>query len=371
MNQETHYEVLGVPKEANIAQIRHAYRRLIFQYHPDRNQAKDAKEIFVRVTEAFEVLGDPSSRKRYDALLGSVPATEKEPKPQQRRAESRPKPKAEPEPEPVPDAPQPTIRNARVEITRLRTLLGRGKVGEAEQLARILTREVPDEALPYAVLGDMARNRGHMQRAAEFYALAIQKEPRNLHFQNQYEAAVKSTRLGPFTAGFVRQREPSVSSVIFAFALTSCCGFYIALDKELPLIREPKVLSTWTLGVIIMLFLSGLAMGAGLSVGGHLEPIYGATKNARFRTPVPIILGLVSLLNFWLATLGYALISGLRGSLNNSVAKMVAGVAAATLAVGCGASLNERLDALQVLLWGGNVAYFGGLLGWISAERLA
>ena len=38
MNQEDYYEVLEVEKNAGTQQIKEAYRRLAFQYHPDRNK---------------------------------------------------------------------------------------------------------------------------------------------------------------------------------------------------------------------------------------------------------------------------------------------------------------------------------------------
>jgi molecular chaperone DnaJ len=66
------YDVLGVEKTASEEDIRKAYRKLAFTYHPDRNVGdKEAEESFKRVQEAYEVLSDVQKRHKYD-LYGST-----------------------------------------------------------------------------------------------------------------------------------------------------------------------------------------------------------------------------------------------------------------------------------------------------------
>jgi curved DNA-binding protein len=64
-----YYKVLGVPRSASEAEIKKAFRKLAREYHPDvaRNK-KQAEEKFKEVNEAYEVLGDPAKRKKYDEL---------------------------------------------------------------------------------------------------------------------------------------------------------------------------------------------------------------------------------------------------------------------------------------------------------------
>ncbi|ALI98475.1 J domain-containing protein [Rufibacter tibetensis] len=50
------YRVLGVPFGAEMPQIRHAYRQLVLQYHPDRNQDPGAHVMFLQVQSAYEYL---------------------------------------------------------------------------------------------------------------------------------------------------------------------------------------------------------------------------------------------------------------------------------------------------------------------------
>ena len=60
------YEVLGVPKEADQATIRKAYKKLARQYHPDLNKDPKAADRFKEISAAYEVLEDEGKRALYD-----------------------------------------------------------------------------------------------------------------------------------------------------------------------------------------------------------------------------------------------------------------------------------------------------------------
>lgn len=69
------YVVLGLPREASIADVKRAYRRLARRYHPDINPGDDtAATIFRRVSEAYGILSDPGRRRQYDAGQYTPPA---------------------------------------------------------------------------------------------------------------------------------------------------------------------------------------------------------------------------------------------------------------------------------------------------------
>jgi curved DNA-binding protein len=69
MNQKDYYDILGVGKDAIQKTIKEAYRKLAFQYHPDRNKEDPAATDKMKdINEAYAVLSDVSKRREYDLL---------------------------------------------------------------------------------------------------------------------------------------------------------------------------------------------------------------------------------------------------------------------------------------------------------------
>ena len=63
------YRVLGVSRDASDDAIKKAYRKLVFQHHPDRNPGSAHAEPKIReINAAYEVVGDPDKRRTYDRL---------------------------------------------------------------------------------------------------------------------------------------------------------------------------------------------------------------------------------------------------------------------------------------------------------------
>jgi molecular chaperone DnaJ len=73
-----YYRLLGVSREASDEDIKKAYRKLVFEHHPDRNPEKTNAEARIReINAAYEVVGDPETRKSYDRLnWGDEPRAE-------------------------------------------------------------------------------------------------------------------------------------------------------------------------------------------------------------------------------------------------------------------------------------------------------
>src|SRR3954463_7143395 len=65
-NGSDYYKVLGVDKKASQEDIKKAYRKLARKYHPDTNKEPGAEERFKAISEAYDTLGDPEKRKKYD-----------------------------------------------------------------------------------------------------------------------------------------------------------------------------------------------------------------------------------------------------------------------------------------------------------------
>ena len=69
MEYRDYYRVLGIERQADEKEIKKAYRRLARQHHPDVNPGDaQAEERFKEINEAYEVLGDPEKRQKYDRL---------------------------------------------------------------------------------------------------------------------------------------------------------------------------------------------------------------------------------------------------------------------------------------------------------------
>ncbi len=67
MPKRDYYEILGLNKNATTEEIKKAYRKLALKYHPDRNSSdSNAEKKFKEINEAYQVLGDPEKRARYD-----------------------------------------------------------------------------------------------------------------------------------------------------------------------------------------------------------------------------------------------------------------------------------------------------------------
>jgi curved DNA-binding protein len=62
------YDALGVGRDATPEEIQRAYRKLARTYHPDVNKDPSAEERFKEISEAYDVLSDPETRRRYDAF---------------------------------------------------------------------------------------------------------------------------------------------------------------------------------------------------------------------------------------------------------------------------------------------------------------
>src|ERR671915_183025 len=67
MAQKDLYKILGVDKKASVDEIKKAHRKLVRQYHPDRNPGDAKAEArFKEIQAAYDILGDVEKRKQYD-----------------------------------------------------------------------------------------------------------------------------------------------------------------------------------------------------------------------------------------------------------------------------------------------------------------
>src|SRR3989442_13849179 len=66
-SKRDYYQILEVPRDSKLDEIKNAYRKLALKYHPDRNKSPGAEGKFKEISEAYAVLSDDEKRKQYDA----------------------------------------------------------------------------------------------------------------------------------------------------------------------------------------------------------------------------------------------------------------------------------------------------------------
>ena len=350
--RRTHYDILGVPEKATATEIRAAYRQLALKHHPDRSKAADATEKFARISEAYQTVSDPDRRREYDTLL----TLEAE---RASRASARVQATAA--------APQKTKANIASDLAKLAGFFSRGKFHEAESLAHTILEKHPRESVPFAVLGDIARARGEINHAANMYAHAVQMDPRNPLYQQRYEELLAKAAPG---AAAARGSQVQVAAVGAGVMVAGFASFYLALANEKPILPNIGPISTFTLGAIVMLFLVGVALGSAFTVGGLLDRFASVSFSSQGRISPTLALATVAVVSFWAAAILYAALGMTQRTLNVSVNRLLGATGGALLLATLAGVVSPVLNPWQVLLWGGNLVYIGGVCGWMTADAL-
>lgn len=76
MSSANYYEVLDVNKDSSADEIKKKYRKLSMKYHPDKNgSSRESEEIFKRISEAYDTLGNEAKKREYDFMNNMGSAT--------------------------------------------------------------------------------------------------------------------------------------------------------------------------------------------------------------------------------------------------------------------------------------------------------
>ncbi len=365
---QNHYETLGLSMHATQEAIRRRYRELVRQYHPDVNPSPQAKEKFLQIQEAYQVLSDPERRRHYDALLrlrmGEPPSARYS----QPRTASRSH-AAEPSRSQQSRASADELR--RVILQAERAFL-QGRMQDALYWAKQATRLAPRHAKGHEIIGDVYRTQGHYDAALNAYTYAIQLDPNNPDLQRKLESLLALTRARPTAPPSPVLRHLPALKLPPEWKLYAAQSlgwgavlFLLMLAYTVP--GTPMLLH-WSLNLVVYLGLAGFLAGFLMAVSRWVAPIGDAFPWRRRGGQIGaggVFLGL-SAFCFPLAVLLYTLLALTQGGLSRSVTRVFVVGSALTL----GFALLYPHDWFHTALFGGNLLFLSLMGGWYLADTL-
>ncbi len=348
----SHYETLGISSSATAEEIRRAFRQMALKHHPDRSSSSASQAKFLAAKEAYDVLIDPVRRESYDSTQRSRAAYEAE--------KAQPKPRPAPAP---PTPPKPASGPISVKMQRLASLFSRGQQASAEALAREILQQDPRQAMPYAVLGDIARGRGDLNEACRMYAYAAQFDATNPLYARRYEELLESAMVVTNRRGAQMVAGPSNSTGgLVGLGISALLGVGVAA-----LSFDGAVLLAGLLAA-----LAGFILGISFSLSNLVDPAESVMvtpgQRGNMRLGPSGFLFVLGFANFWLSA-GVGVVQFLvQQTANRSLARSFAAVAAVALVFILFGQVSGAVPLPVGWLWLGNVVLFGHLLGWILAD---
>ncbi len=365
-----------MPMSATAEQIRKRYRELVRRYHPDVNPAPDAKERFLQIQEAYQVLSDPERRRHYDALLrlGAQP-TPPQPSTPPSRPQSRPsQPSQARQATTAPDGLRPETRQA---ILNAERAFIQGRLMDALHWARQARRLQPRHPKSHEILGDIYVRQGLFDDALNAYTYALQLDPNNPNLLRKFDRLVEHSQRQRASAPTPTTRHLPVLHLPTEWKLFvgqsvgwGTVLFLMMLAWAIP--GEPlRLLATfgWSANLMLYMGLSGLLVGFLMKISQWILPLVDAFPWGRGRNKVSagaMMVGL-SLISFPLSALLYLLLTLVQGGLNASVSRVFGVVGAMTVVF----ALLYPHDWLYTLLFGGNLVFLGLLGGWKLADMMS
>ena len=192
---QSYYEVLGVPADAPAPAIATAYFQLAKRWHPDRLAAEhadlrdQAMRIFARIGEAYQTLSDGERRRAYDASLGEDKTSADEQEQVQR------------------------LLRASTNFQKAQVLLRRNNLAGAEEAARLALADAPEEADHIALVAWLATTKQNPDLNRELAELdrAARLEPANLRvrwFRGQILKRLGKERLALEDFRLIVEKDP-------------------------------------------------------------------------------------------------------------------------------------------------------------------
>jgi curved DNA-binding protein CbpA len=353
----TYYEILGLPRDATLLQIKRRYKQLVRKYHPDVAEDKVmAHRLFIQIQEAYDTLTDPITRRDYDNKLNSqIPkstgVSTKHETGSSKTSESWQ----------VGDVPG-HIRDAQFAFVQRR-------FSEAITHCKQALKLDPRNARAHAIMGDAYRAQGKTGNAVRSYSYALQYNPKDRESEkklmNLITGHVKTTSRTA-SRQFPQTRLATLTMMWWAVAVFLIIMIGVWPGQPIPWLKEnvPQV-GLWSWNFVIFVAAGSIVIGILISINGLVrhpdQELVFDTSSGWLAIPTGLFLLLGSGFFFLGAAVFYLVASLIQWNISKSVLITFVCVLGVVLL----SSLTYREDAMkQVLLFGGNISFLSMLIGW-------
>lgn len=370
----SYYEILGVPETATSDEIKKSFRRLVRQFHPDVHPDKKlAQKAFVQINEAYQTLNNADKRRSYDALLASKrqrpkassAGTHQTERPGAASSSRRQSGQSAP--------PEPNAASADL-IRQAELAFIKGRLAQAESLAKQAYQLSPSNARACEVLGDVYAAWRMQEQALKYYSFAIQHDPRKLDVQRKVERLLsgrsyRASGVGPARSG--AKPLPSPAGLVATLLGWTIFFFLFVYAPDLQPTRvlpgQERLLSGWNASVIVLIAVQGLLMGSllrGMGFLSHCEDgLVFQTIRRGVRRSSPglgvLVLSLAAVF-YWLGLAFYLLLWVMQESSSRSLNRVFTLVTLYCLLM---ALIAEPFRA-GMLTIGANIGFLATIAGW-------
>lgn len=349
-----YYEILGLPRNASSAQIKRKYKELVRKYHPDvAKDKKMAHQLFIQITEAYQVLSNTEQRKSYDASLNSFASSS---------AQSTRSTTTSSSQSGSYDEAAQLLKDAQWSYIQRR-------FNDAARFCKESIRMNPGNAKAYGVLGDIYRAQNKVNGAVNAYSMALQYNPNDREVEKKLTDLIGKRISHDNT---LRAAPPSNAKLIvlnmigWTFVIFLIMLIGVMPGKPIPWLKYyiPQV-AGWSWNMVGLMAAASVVAGILLAAGGFIrhpdeELVLQGTAGEWAMVPTGILLLLGSGFFFLGAAAFYMVVGLIQSSISRSVMIVFAGVIGVVLLT----AIVFQSAGKQVLLFGGNVAFLSAMIGW-------
>ena len=365
-----HYEVLGLPRGANPTQVKRRYRELVRKYHPDVAKDKTTSHrLFLQINEAYEVLKDPTRRKAYDETLDLESTIRAQ---RAARSAGSPPPGAY---RPTAGAPPHAARSVAQLLKDAQFAFIEKRLNTAAELCKQALQMEPRNARVAAMLGDIYRAQRKTGAAIKYYNFAIQFDPTDSASQKKLLILIgkQVTEQRAYESVADPNRLRMANAVWFSIVFLLIMLIKVYPGTPIPWLKTYiPAIAQWSWNLVVFVAAASAVAGALLSLNGLLrnpddELVFDNSGGSWAIVPVGFVLLIGSGFCFIGAAGFYLIFGALQGDLSKSVL-MVFGVVCGIVLMS--ALMCEPNARMQVLAFGGNVAFLSSLFGWYTGAAL-